>query len=87
MTKELIAREDAEQLRYHAASLTYNDTTAEGEAKHRLHEIAMRIETGYYVSDALQVAEIDKHRIEALQALAIVVKAANDEAALTGKPT
>ncbi len=42
------AYEDAEQLRYHAASLTYGDTTAEGEAKHRLHEIAMRLDTGYY---------------------------------------
>ena len=40
--------EDAKQLRFHAASLTYNDTTAEGEAKHRLYEIAMRIESGYY---------------------------------------
>ena len=46
------AREDAKQLRYHAASLTYNDTNAEGEAKHRLHEIAMRIETGFYTSTA-----------------------------------
>ncbi len=76
MTKKLIAREDAEQLRYHAASLTYNDTTAEGEAKHRLHEIAMRIETGYYASDALQVAEFDKHRIEVLQARVADVEAA-----------
>ena len=46
------AREDAKQLRYHAAGLTYNDTNAEGEAKHRLHEIAMRIETGFYTSTA-----------------------------------
>lgn len=44
---EPVAREDARQLKLHAAGLTYNDTTAEGEAKHRLHEIAMRIETGY----------------------------------------
>lgn len=42
------AREDARQLRLHAAGLTYNDTTAEAEAKHRLHEIAMRIESGFY---------------------------------------
>jgi hypothetical protein len=42
------SRDDAKFLRYFAASLTYNDTKAEGEAKHRLHEIAMRIETGYY---------------------------------------
>jgi hypothetical protein len=45
--------EDARQLRLHAAGLTYSDTTAEAEAKHRLREIAMRIETGYYTQDAV----------------------------------
>jgi hypothetical protein len=47
-------REDAQQLRYHAASLSYNDTTAEGEAKARLLEIAMRIETGWYFQPAIE---------------------------------
>lgn len=40
--------EDSKFLRYMAASLTYNDTTVEAEAKHRLYEIAMRIDTNYY---------------------------------------
>lgn len=48
-------REDAKLLRCHAAGLTYNDTKAEGEAKHRLYEIAMRIETGYYSRASQQV--------------------------------
>lgn len=42
------AIEDAKTLRLHAAGLTYNDSQAEAVAKHRLHEIAMRIETGFY---------------------------------------
>lgn len=44
------ARADAERLRNIASGLTYNDSQAEGEAKHTLHEIAMRLATGGYQS-------------------------------------
>ena len=41
---------DAAALRLHAAGLSYNDAEAEAVAKHRLNEIATRIETGYYAN-------------------------------------
>jgi hypothetical protein len=47
------ARTDAAFMRNVAAGLTYNDTVAEAEHKHRLREIAMRIETGWYARAAL----------------------------------
>lgn len=42
--------EDARELRMLAAALSYNSVPSEAVVKHRLHEIAMRIESGYYSS-------------------------------------
>jgi len=43
-----VAREDAEILRVIARGLSYNGAENEGRAKHKLFEIAMRMEAGFY---------------------------------------
>lgn len=56
--REQARRTDAETLRCVAADLTYSDSVLEAKRKHRLYEIAMRIETGYY--DAAPATEPPK---------------------------
>lgn len=46
------ARADAERLRAFASVLTYNDKAVEAHGKHTLLEVAMRLETGGYLSPA-----------------------------------
>lgn len=49
ISKERLASfKDAAYLRLYASNLSYNNETLEAATKHRLLEIAMRIETGYY---------------------------------------
>ena len=47
-TTPLLARDDAAYLRSIASNLTYDNSKGEAVRKHRLNEIAMRIETGGY---------------------------------------
>lgn len=41
-------QEDVGTLRYIASELSYDNSPEEAKLKHRLNEIAMRIQTGYY---------------------------------------
>lgn len=54
------ARDDAKFLKNLASSMTYNDGDPEAFRKHRLYEIAMRLETKFYVpSQPVKAAKYD----------------------------
>lgn len=48
MTNTQHKQEDATTLRYIASELSYNESESEAQIKHKLYEIATRIETDFY---------------------------------------
>lgn len=76
-TTKFSAIDDANRLRSLAAGMTYNGTKAEGDCKHILHEIAMRLASGGYAPAPAMAPSIHEMNYQAAMTAVESLRAEN----------